>query len=340
MKLGILIKAYNEEDNISRALESCLAEIEDIDAEIVLADSCSTDRTVEIAKNYPIRIVQFENASERSCGAGAQLAYQHSRSEYVYLLDGDMTLRPGFLRQALAYMENNPDVVGVGGLVNEIFLDNLEFENRRHREKDIYRSGDVVKLDCGGLYRRASIETLGYFTDRNLHSYEELDLGSRLIAMGGKLRRLDVISVDHFHHSIGSYELLWKRLRSKYAHGAGEILRAALFKPHFPLVIRSLRILPIFLLLSLWLVFSIILTAERHWLADVLLMMSPFVLMSWRRKSISAGIFSVASWFIYSAGIIRGLLGSRIDPCLPIASRILWDKSALPKNEDIEVSRA
>lgn len=75
MKLSILIKAYNEEGNIRRALESCLAEITDIDAEIVLADSCSTDKTVEIAKNFPVRIVQFENSSERSCGAGAQLAY-------------------------------------------------------------------------------------------------------------------------------------------------------------------------------------------------------------------------------------------------------------------------
>lgn len=251
-----------------------------------------------------------------------------------------MMLRRGFLHQAIAYLENNPDVVGVGGLVNEVFADNLEFENRRQRERDIYQSGDVVKLDCGGLYRRASIDDLGYFTDRNLHSYEELDLGSRILAEGGRLHRLDVVSVDHFHHSIGSYELLWRRLKSKYACGAGEILRAALFRSHFSLVLGGLRILPIFVLLSAWLVLSIVLTAERQWLTDAILVLLPFVLMSWRRKSVSAGVFSVISWFVYSAGIVRGLLRNRIDRRLPIASRIVWDETAAPEGARLRAGGA
>ena len=36
----------------------------------------------------------------RSCGVGAQLGYAISRGDFVYVLDGDMQLLPGFLSAA------------------------------------------------------------------------------------------------------------------------------------------------------------------------------------------------------------------------------------------------
>ena len=82
-------------------IESALRSVSRVGGEVVLADSCSTDRTVDLAKLYPIRIVQLLHAHERCCGAGPQLGYQHSRGEFVYILDGDMQMLEGFLEQAL-----------------------------------------------------------------------------------------------------------------------------------------------------------------------------------------------------------------------------------------------
>jgi cellulose synthase/poly-beta-1,6-N-acetylglucosamine synthase-like glycosyltransferase len=69
--LSIIIKALNEERNIALGIESALAAVDGLDAEVILADSSSTDRTVEIARQYPIKIVTLNNREDRSCGVGA-----------------------------------------------------------------------------------------------------------------------------------------------------------------------------------------------------------------------------------------------------------------------------
>ena len=55
--VSIIIKALNEERRIALAIESALAALSGIDGEVILADGGSTDRTLEIAREYPIVIV-------------------------------------------------------------------------------------------------------------------------------------------------------------------------------------------------------------------------------------------------------------------------------------------
>ena len=91
-RVSVIIKALNEEKRIAAAIESALHAIRTVGGEVILADSFSTDRTVEIAQAYPIRIVQLAHPEDRRCGVGPQLGYQHSRGEFVYILDGDMEM--------------------------------------------------------------------------------------------------------------------------------------------------------------------------------------------------------------------------------------------------------
>ena len=72
-------------------------------------------------------------------------------------------------------------------------------------------------------------------------AFEEFDLGARLQARGWKLARIDQRAVDHYGYTIGGYQLLWRRLKSGYAAGLGEVLRGALGKKHFWFVLRKLR---------------------------------------------------------------------------------------------------
>ena len=78
MRVTVGIKALNEEARIGAALSSAVAAVQPVGGEVVLADSGSTDRTLEIAAGFPVRVVQLENSAERCCGAGAQLAFQHA----------------------------------------------------------------------------------------------------------------------------------------------------------------------------------------------------------------------------------------------------------------------
>ena len=164
-----IIKALNEERYIAAAIESALTAIKGFQGEIILADSASTDRTIEIARRYRVKIVQMTRVEDRSCGVGAQLGFQYSSGRCIWLVDGDMELRPQFLSAAIQFLDSHPDVAGVGGTLTEHETANLEYVKRSVREYGVRRPDVVARLDGGGVYRRASIESVGYLTDRNMH---------------------------------------------------------------------------------------------------------------------------------------------------------------------------
>src|SRR5581483_4568159 len=233
LTLSIIIKALNEERHIASAIESALGSLREIDGEVILADGGSTDRTIELARQYPIVIVQLNHTKDRSCGSGAQLGFQYSRGQYLLLMDGDMQLDPGFLPVAIEMLTRNPRLAGVGGKISEPVVVNEEYEQRRERSNPDDRAGRVTRLDSSGLYRRAAIESIGYLTDRNLHASEEFDLGARLHCAGWKLIKIDRVIVHHETHRGNVYRLLLRRILTKYACAPGEVLRAAVAKRYF-----------------------------------------------------------------------------------------------------------
>lgn len=327
-RVSIVIKALNEEANICAAIESCLAALADVGGEVILADSLSTDRTVELASRYPIRIVQLTDPAHRSCGAGPQLGWQHSRGEYVYILDGDMKMLPGFLEQALSFLAQHPEVGGVGGRVVELNLESMEYRERNSRGAPHMAPGQVDRIDSGGLYRRRAILQAGYFSDRNLHSYEEYDLGARLRAHGWKLWRLPVDAATHYGHDAPPYRLLARRWRTRYACGPGELLKAAHEGPHRKLVLREVRELRLYAAVLLW---WLVLLTVPFWpvpgtsraVAFVGLAALPLLAMTWRKRSLERALYSVTSWCVNTAAMVRGWLTPRIPPADRIPSKTI-----------------
>jgi len=103
--LSVCIITYNEEDNLPR----CLASVAFAD-EVIVVDSHSTDRTVDIAKQAGCRVI-----AQAFLGYVAQknLAVRHAAHHWVLCLDADEWLRPGAagtIRTALATPA--PDVAG------------------------------------------------------------------------------------------------------------------------------------------------------------------------------------------------------------------------------------
>lgn len=80
-KITAIVPCYNEEKNITKALES----VKWAD-EIMVIDSFSTDRTVEIARNYTSFILQHEY--ENSAAQKNRAIPQASHS-WIFLLDAD-----------------------------------------------------------------------------------------------------------------------------------------------------------------------------------------------------------------------------------------------------------
>jgi glycosyltransferase involved in cell wall biosynthesis len=327
-KVSVVIKALNEEKNICAAIESALAAVAEVGGEVILADSHSSDRTVELASRYPIRVVQLAHPHERCCGAGPQLGYQHSRGEYIYLLDGDMRMVPGFLSQALSFLARHPEAAGVGGRLAELNTESLEYRERGLRAPSHLASGRVDRLDGGGLYRRRAIKEAGYFSDRNLHSYEELDLAVRLRSLGWTLWRIPVDCVTHYGHDAPPYRLLMRRWRSRYVCGLGELVRASVGQPAMRLVLRDVRELRIYAaVLAWWAVLLIVpfwpMPIGLRAASFAALAVAPLAIMFWRKRSIERACYCVASWCFNAAGLARGVLHKRLPPRNFIPSRIL-----------------
>ena len=336
--VSVVIKALNEEKNICAAIETSLKAVERVGGEVILADSCSSDRTVELASQYPIRVVQFANASERCCGAGPQLGWQHARGEYVYILDGDMRMVEGFLEEALSFLAQHPEAGGVSGKLIELNNESLEYRERALRNHSHLQPGEVDRLDGGGLYRRLAIEETGFFCDRNLHSYEEFDVGARLRSLGWKLYRLPFPSVTHYGHDAPPYSLLLRRWRSKYVCGLGEMLRAAIGQPHFKLVLRDVRELKIYSAVLVW---WAVLASVIFWpmppgaraIAFAAIAAFPFAAMAAKKRSVSRAAYSVVSWCFNAAGMVQGLLRPRKPPRARIASVVLHEQPQVPEAE-------
>ena len=333
-RVSIIIKSLNEEKRISAAIESALRALRRVGGEVVLADSCSTDRTVELALAYPIRIVTLANAGDRCCGVGPQLGYQHSHGEFVYLLDGDMQMHEGFLEVALDFMLAHPDVAGVGGQLVELNTESLEYIARSAQARAHVKPGAVDRLDGGGLYRRSAIEAAGYFSDRNLHSYEEFDLAIRLRSLGWKLWRLSMDVVHHTGHDAPPYHLLMRRWQTHYLWGLGELLRASAGQLRLKMVLQGLRELWIYLgILGWWaFLFSIAFwpvagITRLAWFAAALA--APLALMVWRKRSFSQALYSIVSWCFNAAGLVRGVLRPRRPASAPIPSLILREPHGL-----------
>jgi glycosyltransferase involved in cell wall biosynthesis len=333
--VSIVVKALNEERYIATAIESALAALDGIGGEVILADSASTDHTVEIAEKYPIKIVSMSRVEDRSCGAGGQLGYQYSCGAYVCLIDGDMRLYPGFLASAIRYLDSNPGVAGVGGMIVELEKDNVEYVKRAARDDPDRRPGMVARLDCGGVYRRAAIESVGYFTDRNLHGAEELELGARLLAKGWTLARIDRPAIDHYGHSGNAFHLLRQRWTSQMAFSMGEVLRSSLGRPHFHAILRQVKgdLLLLVAVHAWWLcLLATPFIVGEPLLAVALIAtfaLTPFAVMSARCRSMSVGIYSVTAWNVYALGIWPGLLQRRVDPAEWIRSTTIRDPASV-----------
>lgn len=112
MAVSIIMKTLNEEKRIAAAIESALQALPGGTVEVIVADSGSTDRTVEIAMQYPVTVAQIVNPAKPSCGIGPQLGFQYSHHDLVCLMDGDMLLDKDFLGAAIAFLDANPGLRG------------------------------------------------------------------------------------------------------------------------------------------------------------------------------------------------------------------------------------
>ena len=91
MKLSVVLITHNEERNLGRTLESVKPLVADGRGEIIVVDSGSTDRTVEISETYGAKVFLEE---WKGFAAQKNSALDKASGDWIFSLDADEEVEP------------------------------------------------------------------------------------------------------------------------------------------------------------------------------------------------------------------------------------------------------
>lgn len=311
--LSIIIPCKNEEANIARCLKSVIREVRAIkNTEILLVDSASSDRSVEIAKQFPVNIIQLKPDWVHSPAAARYLGCINTNGKYIFIIDADMELLPGFLEKAIKFIEKDDKIAGVAGMGSQVYEEGGKL-NDFYRRKNKLR--EVTVLAGAALFRRAILENTGYFNPY-LQSEEEVELAQRLRRAGFKLFSLPYPMTVHYTSQ--SIEKFLYRLTSGLFLGIGQMLRLSFRRGiSLPTLLR-LKWLFVFLCFVLTLVginLYVFMLKNYFFLAfEVIAILLFWLSVCLVKKGFKQGCLSIFKWLAINVSIIAGILQRPKDP--------------------------
>ncbi|HLX86494.1 MAG TPA: glycosyltransferase family 2 protein [Terriglobales bacterium] len=104
MLLSVVIIAHNEEANIGRTLASVKPLVADGKGEVIVVDSGSKDRTVEIAKSFGAKVFIEE---WKGYAAQKNSAIEKAEGDWILSLDADEEVEPGLAGEIYAVMHGH-----------------------------------------------------------------------------------------------------------------------------------------------------------------------------------------------------------------------------------------
>ncbi|MGB8953579.1 MAG: glycosyltransferase family 2 protein [Candidatus Aminicenantales bacterium] len=206
MKISVVLITYNEEKRLEAALQS----VAGIASEIVVVDSCSSDKTVKAAKKYTDRVFErkWTNYADQK-----NFANSRATCPWILSLDADERVSPELRRELLELKESEPSCSGfsiprqvfyLGRWIRHsgwypdrkvrLFRKDLAFWEGEYIHENLVVTGKVEKLRG----------TIHHYTYRNIHEHlarinHFSDLGAqKLYAQKKKCRWYHLILLPFF----------------------------------------------------------------------------------------------------------------------------------------------
>ncbi|ADI63770.1 glycosyltransferase family 2 protein [Trichormus azollae] len=162
--LSIYILTYNEEVDIGPCIKSAM-----LSDDIMVVDSCSSDRTVEIASCYPVRIVEhaFESHGKQRTW---MLDSVTPKYEWVYILEADERMTPELFAECVAATQN-PDYIGYYVAERVMFMNHwIRYSTQYPRyQMRLFRHGKVWFTDYGHTEREVCNGTTSFIKETYPH---------------------------------------------------------------------------------------------------------------------------------------------------------------------------
>ena len=104
--VSIIVPTLNEENNIENCLDS-ITQLDYSNKEIIVVDGGSTDKTVELAKKYPVKVIVEPNLPDGWVGKsyGCHVGYLAANGEVLLFTDADTKHESYSLRVAISHFK-------------------------------------------------------------------------------------------------------------------------------------------------------------------------------------------------------------------------------------------
>ena len=195
LTFSIVIPTYNEERHLPECLEAVVGGSEQ-PLEIIVADGMSSDKTVEIARQFGAKVV---NNSRRHAAGGRNAGIKAARGEVIVFLDADCIPDRDWLKEIhAAFVREKLDGVGTciepvqPANIYEEFWGTLSLQIIMSYGKDPYylKEKDLrssfITASCA--YRRDLLIKLNGFSNFFGNNAEDIDLCWRALDAGAVLK--------------------------------------------------------------------------------------------------------------------------------------------------------
>ena len=227
--LSVIIITRNEEEVIKDCIEPVICALENAhkkgiinSSEVILADSASTDKTIDIAKKYPLKIVQLDARWKLSASAGLYIGFLQSKGHYIQILGGDHILDKEWLVKGLPILKSSDEIAAVQGFEAEYLEGSKTMEQLKNsvEQHDNKSSGEV---DYAGtaIFKSELLEKIGAYNPY-LKGGEDRDLSYRLVNAGYKILSIPYTSTIHYWAGKTGELTLKILLKSAYKWGFGD----------------------------------------------------------------------------------------------------------------------
>jgi GT2 family glycosyltransferase len=209
-ELGIIILNWNGEDSLNECVRSLQPLPPSVD--LVVVDNASTDGSIQklISTSLPVRIIRFDKNYGFAKGYNLALEKLYQEYTFVFLLNNDTRVKPGYIDALSNYLEKLPSNIGMVAL--DTRLPNGKFDSRGIALNSSglgfniknFNSQPVCPSGGAAVYRSILVADTfridGFFFDPDFEFYnEDLDVGLRANLRGWSCSHFTEYSIIHEH---------------------------------------------------------------------------------------------------------------------------------------------
>jgi glycosyltransferase involved in cell wall biosynthesis len=211
MKVSVVIPVFNEEQLLARCLEALQNQTEKA-FEIIVVDNNSTDKTVEIARQFPVQIV-----SEKKQGAtyARNTGFDLAKGDIIARIDADTVVPKNWIKEIIEHFTKDPNLIALSG---RTFFENKKFNYLILAEPFLLKSWRII-FGCDTLYgpntaitKKAweRVKNTVCLNDKQVH--EDFDLAIHL----GELKMGKIFFDKKF--SVQVSERRWREAKSYFEY--------------------------------------------------------------------------------------------------------------------------